>query len=113
MIDTPFTPGQREEALTWFKENSPGIKAMLEGVSFNLETKILIFIDLYFKLKKVDIALDANQFVVGVEYIDSNKVLEGKEKIKFTLHNPTRFGKARENYFAHQIMLELIKRTKD
>lgn len=97
-----FTPGQREEALSWIKENCPEIINHFEYDSPKQDW----LVDMYLKLKALSFSLKPTEFVVGVEYKDEKAVTEGKEIINLTFHNPHREDKP--DYFAQAILVQLL-----
>lgn len=111
MPNTPefvFTPGQREEALAWLKENCNGLYIHIEEALTGYEADMII--DMYFKLKSSTFELKPTEFIVGIEYKDQQAIINGEEKVNISIHNPDR--KVKHNQFAFEVMMEIIKRLK-
>jgi hypothetical protein len=102
MANLVFTPGQREEAMNWVKSNCEAF----EGFPI-LQDYV---VDMYFKMKSITFPLKSTEFVMGIEYKDSQKVADGNEKIKITFQNPHKKGEY--DVFAHQVAIELLNSLK-
>lgn len=108
-----YTPGQREEAIQWFKNNVPKVADLLDSYSgehpiFNGISDDLI--DTYFKLKQSEFKVKPNQFIIGIEYKDQAKVITGEEKVNISFENPHEKGKA--DMFAKSVLLHIITNQK-
>lgn len=81
MNEIVLTPGQQEEALAFYTER----------VSFFSTLPVaqqLVFFDAYFYMKNIQHIFKPTEFVVGVEYKDHNKVVNGNEAVNITFFNP-------------------------
>lgn len=108
MSQLVFTPGQREEALTWIKENCPDFSSLLDFEITGMEDNL---IDMFFKLRKVKFGIKPNEFLFGVQYQDKDAVLAGNEAINLSLLNP--HNKGEYDVTAHQIAVSLLQRLKE
>lgn len=96
---------QKEEALKWLADNcSELLGAWPDTVNIDL------IIDVYFKLKTISFPFKPKEFVIGVDYINKEKVAVGEEKVSITFQNPHLPGVG--DPFAQQVVLELLQRLK-
>jgi len=102
-----FTPQQREEALAWIKSNCLPLYEYARDLSTGEDRMI----DMYFKLKEIKFELKPEEFILGIEYKDKEKVIGGNEEINIRFHNPRRDTPHDE--FAMQIAINLLHRVKN
>lgn len=102
-----FTPGQREEALAWIKQNCLPLYEYARDMGSGEDRMI----DMYFKLKSSTFELRPDEFIVGIEYKNQQAVIDGKEQINIRLQNPRR-EKTPHDPFALQVIVELLHRLK-
>jgi len=103
-----FSAEQIKEAQDWLKANIPTLyilieKALHDEIAYDLY-------DMYFKVKQVEMKLQPNQFVVGVEYKDENKVKTGDEPVSLSFWNPHAQGQY--NKFAKDVLLHILSDKK-
>lgn len=104
-----FTPGQREEALSWYKKNCYDFYVFLTTIKEAIKIDIQdLAIDIYFKLKDVSLPLEPNQFIIGIEYKDQKKVTLGNEPVNIAFHNPSRVAKKPCDPFARAVLMNLL-----
>lgn len=103
-----FTPGQREEVQAWLKENCPKLHSHLEEAFTGHEADMII--DMFYKLKNFNFDLKPEEFVIGIEYKDSDAVIAGTEQINIRMINPHKNKTA--DQFAQSVLLELLNRLK-
>lgn len=106
-----FTPGQREEALKWYEDNCPEVLQVLTLGSAHGYSIEDIFVDVYFKLKKVPFSFRPNQFIIGVEYKNEYLVKQGKESPNIRVDNPHPLvgHNYTHNHFALTVLMNLLK----
>lgn len=111
-----FTPGQREEALTWLqKENLPFYKFIMSLPEPASGVEMLsiqdCIIDMFYKLRGVSFPLKPEEFIVGIEYTDQIAVTEGEQQINIRVLSPRR--ETPHDPFAFQVIMELLNRLKE
>ena len=109
-----FSEHQKEEALKWYNENVPDLLKEVESSMREYPTfyKNVIYslVDSYFKLKAIKFELSPTEFIIGINYKDMQKVIDGKEEVGITFQNPRRTIPA--DSFAQQTIIELLTRLK-
>lgn len=109
-----FTPGQKEEAMLWYKANCLDYHKFLASLPEPLHDDVLSIgdcaIDTYFKLKNVNFNILPSEFIVGIEYKNQEEVIKGDEKINIRFQNPHKNNTA--DQFAQAVLMELLQRIK-
>jgi hypothetical protein len=108
-----FTPGQRDEALTWYKENCPELdKYIADSIIYKLREGrfylLDLLIDAYFKMKSLSFPIKPEEFVIGVEYKNKEAVKQGKEMVNLRFHNPKRNEGESYDPFARDVLINLL-----
>ena len=114
MSELNVTPGQREEAVEWFKKHYPQLLSIRDEHRTVEDTLIDIsmedtLVDLYFRLKNIQFDFLPTEFVIGVEYKDEEKAAKGEEKVNIRFQNP---HKGEYSKFAFDVIIELLNRLK-
>lgn len=115
MTQFTFTPGQKEEALSWLQKNCPELHKWLSTLPEDKpELQVLSIkdsiIDVYFKMKKIKFDFKSKEFIVGIEYKDKDKVISGEEAINIAIHNPHLSHEY--DIFAHQALVYVLQKIK-
>lgn len=106
-----FTPGQREEALSFIQQSCPDLYKYYDEALTGHEVDLII--DLYFKMKQCAFDLHPREFIVGVEYKDEKAVIAGTEAINIRMNNPRRSKQSPHDQFALTVMANLLNRLKE
>ena len=113
MSNFVFTPGQTEEALKWYTHNCPDVQDLIDIGTIHGKSVQDILVDLYFKLKNVPFTFKPNEFIVGIEYKDAQKIISGKEIVNVRINNPHKkiADQMTHDEFALAVLYNLFKNS--